>query len=325
MDTQQRLQEWLRPFLSLLTSETRRSVCSLYVASLLDPTSKASFLLAQGSRTEKYDRLRHFVASGVWDHQPLCDELARQANAMAGGRDSILVIGNAFLSGASAHAVGATGAGVPAGNQKAIVRQVVALTLVGHEVAIPIGLRLLLPKEWLSDAARLDKAEVPDVFRRSVSHDEIALQQIDRLLGLGVDFGTVAIRGGNDHFWGLCRGLNNRGLAWVADTPEDFESPADDARSDVEANLLELRDTQGEKKTYLVGPRSEISPRLIDAVSQAVMKSAEALSELCKTLHLDDFDGRTWQSQHRHMLMSMIAFTYLRYAFDAGPASIVGI
>jgi SRSO17 transposase len=53
-----------------------------------------------------YDQLHHFVSDGIWDEKPLELELARQADALVGGADAVLVIDDTTLPKKGTRSVG---------------------------------------------------------------------------------------------------------------------------------------------------------------------------------------------------------------------------
>ncbi len=223
------LLDWLKPFLPLLGPEKRRAICPLYVAALIDPDKTA---LTAATAGDRYDRLHHFISSGVWDHRSLCDELARQADHQAGGPDAVLVVDDVHLPKTGRHAVGAaprrlTPTGAPVNCQT-----LVALTLVRGDRAVPVGLRLMLPEAWLEDTDRLDKAEVPDVYRRPQSGPDIALEEIDRLIALGAGFGLVLAGSDYGASTAFRQGLRARRLTSIVGVPATLSvwPVADDAR-----------------------------------------------------------------------------------------------
>jgi SRSO17 transposase len=57
----------------------------------------------------------------------------------------------------------------------------VSLTLASGEVPVMVALRLFLPESWTSEAARLDRAGVPDDHRAYRTKPQIALAEIDRV------------------------------------------------------------------------------------------------------------------------------------------------
>lgn len=75
----------------------------------------------------------------------------------------------------------------------------VSVTLASSEVPVMIGLKLFLPESWTSDAARMDRAKVPEEARDYRTKPEIALAEIDRVRGAGVRFGGVLADAGYTH------------------------------------------------------------------------------------------------------------------------------
>ena len=67
----------------------------------------------------------------------------------------------------------------------------VSLTLARAEVPVPVALRLFLPDDWAGDAKRCRRAGVPQEWACTRTKPAIALAELDRLRGLGVQFGTV--------------------------------------------------------------------------------------------------------------------------------------
>ena len=67
----------------------------------------------------------------------------------------------------------------------------VSVTLASSEVPVMIGLRLFLPENWTSDAARMDRAKVPEEARAYRTKPEIALAEIDRVRSVGARFGGI--------------------------------------------------------------------------------------------------------------------------------------
>jgi len=67
----------------------------------------------------------------------------------------------------------------------------VSLTLARDEVPVAVGLWLFLPEAWTSDAARMNRAGVPENCRAPRTKPEIALAEIDRVMAAGLTFGTV--------------------------------------------------------------------------------------------------------------------------------------
>ncbi len=85
-DWSEELSEWLKPFLARLGHKARRRMCPLYVAGLIGQRRTDGGAAGAG-------RLRLTPSlERVGDAAPLEEELARQADALVGGPDTVLVI-----------------------------------------------------------------------------------------------------------------------------------------------------------------------------------------------------------------------------------------
>src|SRR5216117_3371649 len=92
-DWKKELGRFLRPFLGRLGHKTRRQMCPAYVSGLIGPGDRKSIQpMAERLAPGSYDRLHHFISSGVWDAAPIEAELLIQADKLVGGRDAVLVI-----------------------------------------------------------------------------------------------------------------------------------------------------------------------------------------------------------------------------------------
>ena len=214
------LSDWLAPFLAKLGHKARRRMCPLYVTGLIGPGDRKSVgpmaeLMAPGD----YDQLHHFVSDGIWDEGPLERELARQADALVGGADAVLVIDDTTLPKKGTHSVGVAPQYASALGKTANCQTLVSLTLARNELPVMVGLRLFLPESWTSDEARLDRAAVPAGYRAARTKPEIALAELDRLMAAGLRFGTVLADAGYGLSAPFRQGLSARGLAWAVGVP----------------------------------------------------------------------------------------------------------
>ena len=101
------LAEFLRPFVEGLGHKRRREMCPVYVAGLIGPGERKSVQpMAARFVPGQYDRLHHFVLSGIWDASPLERELTIQADRLVGGADSYLVVDDTALPKKGDHSVG---------------------------------------------------------------------------------------------------------------------------------------------------------------------------------------------------------------------------
>ena len=195
-------------------------MCPLYVAGLIGPGDRKSVgPMAERVAPGDYDQLHHFVSDGVWNAGPLELELALQADRLVGGADAFLVIDDTTLPKKGTHSVGVAPQYASALGKTANCQTLVSLTLAGGEVPVMVGLRLFLPESWTNDAVRLERAGVPLEYQAARAKPEIALAELDRLIGSGVRFGAVLADAGYGMSAPFRQALSARGLAWAVGVP----------------------------------------------------------------------------------------------------------
>lgn len=227
-DWRSELETWLLPFVAVLRNKTRRRMCPAYIAGLIGPGDRKSVQpMAARSDEVSYDRLHHFVGSGVWDEAPLEAALLAEADRLVGGDDAWLIIDDTALPKKGRHSVGVAPQYASALGKNANCQTLVSVTLASREVPVMVGLRLFLPESWTSDAARLDRAGVPEELRPYRTKPEIALAEIDRVRAAGVRFGCVLADAGYGLSAPFRQGLSERGLAWAVGIP--FKQKVDPA------------------------------------------------------------------------------------------------
>ncbi len=210
------LDAWLAPFLAVLGRKTRRTWAPLYLRGLLGPGERKS-LQPMAARLELagHDQLQHFIASTAWDDSAAWTVLAHEADRLVGGPNAFLVIDDTALPKQGKMSVGVARQYCGQLGKRANCQSLVSLTLAQDEVPVPVGLRLFLPEEWTGDAARAARAGVPEAAMTPRSKGEIALAELDRLLGAGVRFGTVLADAGYGTSAAFRQGLDALGLKWA--------------------------------------------------------------------------------------------------------------
>src|SRR5262245_24900542 len=229
LDWTRDLERWLRPFLERLGHKTRRQMCPVYVSGLIGPGDRKSIQpMAERLGLGSYDRLHHFISSGVWDAAPVEAELLVQADKLVGGRDAVLVIDDTAILKKGQHSVGVAPQYCSALGKVANCQALVSLTLARREVPIMLALRLFLPESWTSDRSRLKRAGVPPAYRKSRTKSEVALEELDRVLAAGVRFSCVLPDAGYGQSASFRQGLTARKLSWAVGVPRHLKVyPAD--------------------------------------------------------------------------------------------------
>jgi SRSO17 transposase len=229
LDWTKDLERWLRPFLERLKHKTRRRMCPAYLSGLIGPGERKSIQpMAERLSVGSYDRLHHFISSGVWDAAPVEAELLVQADKLVGGRDAVLVIDDTAMLKKGKHSVGVAPQYCSALGKIANCQTLVSLTLARREVPIMLALRLFLPESWTSDPVRLKRAGVPKAYRRPRTKSEVALEELDRIIVAGVRFGCVLTDAGYGQSGPFRQELTVRELSWAVGIPRHLKVyPAD--------------------------------------------------------------------------------------------------
>jgi SRSO17 transposase len=210
------LSEWLEPFLARLGHKARRRMCPLYVAGLIGPGDRKSVgPMAERLAPGDYDQLHHFVSSGVWDAAPLAEELVRQADALVGGPDAVLVIDDTSLPKKGQHSVGVAAQYASALGKTSNCQSLVSVTLASREVPVMVGLRLFLPETWTDDPERMTRARIPNDRQVALTKPEIAIEEIDRVIASGARFSCVLADAGYGSSGPFRQALSERGLLWA--------------------------------------------------------------------------------------------------------------
>jgi SRSO17 transposase len=219
-DWRSELDEWLTPFVAALRHKTRSRMCPAYIAGLIGPGDRKSIEpIAARDDDVSYDRLHHFIASGVWDEEPLEAALLAAADRQVGSDGAWLIIDDTGLPKKGRHSVGVAPQYASALGKNANCQTLVSTTLASGEVPVMIGLRLFLPESWTSDESRLERAGVPADCRSYMTKPEIALAEIDRVRAAGVRFGCVLADAGYGMSAPFRQGLSERGLTWAVGIP----------------------------------------------------------------------------------------------------------
>jgi SRSO17 transposase len=207
------LEVWSEPFLEALEHPARRHWAPYYLRGLLLPGERKSVQpMAARLGLAAHDQLHNFVASPAWDGAPLEAALAAKADALVGGADAVLVVDDTALPKKGSASVGVAHQYAGVLGKNANCQTLVSLTLARQEVPVPVALRLFLPREWVADPARLERAGVPQAHRAPRAKGEVALAEIDRLVGLGLRFGCVLADAGYGNSALFRQALSARGL-----------------------------------------------------------------------------------------------------------------
>ena len=195
-------------------------MCPAYIAGLIGPGDRKS-VQPMAARVDglSYDRLHHFIGAGLWDSAPLEVTLWSQADALVGGAKDWLILDDNALPKKGKASVGVAPQYATALGKNANCQTLVSMTLASGEVPVMLSLRLFLPENWTSDAARMTKAGVPEPFQSYRTKPEIAIEEIDRATAAGVRFGSVLADAGYVLSAPFRQALSTRDLCWAVGIP----------------------------------------------------------------------------------------------------------
>jgi SRSO17 transposase len=214
-DWETEFQRWLEPFLRRLGHKARQEWLPVYMRGQMSASCRrCATTMAREMVPDDEEQLHHFVSTSPWDGAPLEAELIRVVNALVGGPDSFLIIDDTALVKKGTESVGVARQYCGELGKNANCQSLVSLTLARAEVPVPVALRLFLPEKWARDKRRREKCGVPQKIRHRPKW-KIALEELDRVLGSGAQFGEVLA----DAAYGACgvfrQGLTERGLRWT--------------------------------------------------------------------------------------------------------------
>lgn len=215
----ERLSIFLEPMLGFLGREDRRRWARTYVTGLLLEGERKSIqpLAARlGLAGDATQSLQQFVSTGPWSCETLQAAMARAA-ASLWPRPHAWIIDETSFPKAGSHSVGVghqyCGALGKISNCQVAVSLHYAAGTPEQSASAALGWRLFLPREWINDPARRQKAGVPTeaTYR---SKNALALELIDEALVRELPPAPVLADSdyGDDYSWRAA--LRQRGVAY---------------------------------------------------------------------------------------------------------------
>ena len=143
----------------------------------------------------EYHSLHHMLSDAVWDFAGVRQDAARQANELLGGAAAGLLLDESGFE-----KKGDASAGVARQYNGRLGKvensQVGVFAALAHgTLAAIIDFELFLPRHWVADAARCEKAGIPESARVFRSKPEIAAEMVKRARAAGVCFGFIGADG----------------------------------------------------------------------------------------------------------------------------------
>jgi SRSO17 transposase len=156
--------------------------------------------------------LQNFVNQSPWDEQ----RLGRRYRALLAGRPgaspSRLHVEDLTFPKQGRHSVGVQRQYSSTLGRKVNCQVAVSLHHVGPDGALPLALRLYLPRRWAEAPERLEAAGVPEEHRALLGKAELALQLLDLVRGEGWSGSELTASPGYRGAAAFRDGLAERGL-----------------------------------------------------------------------------------------------------------------
>lgn len=165
-----------------------------------------------------YQNVHHAISASAWDHRPVMDEVARQADGLLGGGGRTrLVIDDTGIAKKGRHSVGVARQYSGRTGKVDGCQIAVCTSLAAGQQSTLTDIRLYLPKEWTDDPARCEAAGIPPGDQVHRSKAEIALESVRHQRALGIRFDMVSMDSGYGSQPALLHGLDAAGEDFVAE------------------------------------------------------------------------------------------------------------
>ena len=194
-------------------------------------TRKNMDRMAEVVPDSKSRNLQQFLTHSKWSADNVIDQVAREGNGYLGDkkRAGLLIDESGFVKqgkrsvGVARQWLGRIG--------KVDNGQVAVFGALGNgRFAIPVDVRLYLPKSWTGDPKRCKEAGIPEADRIFRTKEELALDIVLKARQRGLRFGWVGADGGYGKGPGFCMALDRMGELFVVDLHSDFTVYLDDPK-----------------------------------------------------------------------------------------------
>src|SRR5216683_505170 len=193
-----------------------------YCTGLMLPCERKSVepmaaVTAPGRTAAQHQSLLHFVGQASWSDEKVLAkvcEMVLPAVERAGPLEAWIIDDTGFPKKGK-HSVGVARQYCGQLGKQDNCQAAVSLSIANRGASLPVRYRLYLPQEWAGDAARRDKAHVPEeiVFK---TKPEIALEQLRWACAAGLPRGVVLLDAGYGNHTSLRTEIGALGLAYVA-------------------------------------------------------------------------------------------------------------
>ena len=184
----------------LLAAEGRRSV---------EPMAAVT---APARVSVQHQKLLHFIGEGAWSDEEVLAKVRELVvpKIERHGPIKAWIVDDTGVPKQGRHSVGVHHQYCGELGKQANCQVAVTLSIANHHASLPIAHQLYLPKVWAEDAARREKAHVPEAIRFRTK-PQIALTQIRAALAAGVAPGVVLMDASYGTYTALRTGIDALG------------------------------------------------------------------------------------------------------------------
>ncbi len=163
-------------------------------------------------------QFQHFISNSPWDHEAVVGQIGHDADRLLGGKPtSSLIIDESSFAKQGDRSVGV--ARQWSGRLGKVDNCQVAVfgVLSDGQRHAPVDMRLYLPKAWIDDPARCERAGIPLKARTLTSKSEHALDIVRQARARGMRFEWVGVDAGYGKEPAFVRALDDMNETFVAD------------------------------------------------------------------------------------------------------------
>jgi len=192
-----------------------------YLSGLLQAARKNVERMTEVVPETEYQSLQHFTTHSPWEHRPVMDQVALDADFLLGGTpDSGLILDESSMPKKGKKSVGVARQWCGRLGKVDNCQTGVYASLVHGTSATIIDCRLYLPKEWTDNRNRCTSAGVPkDVPFKTKS--QLALDIVHHARSIGMRYSWVGVDGGYGKEPFFLKTLDDEGEQFVADVHKD--------------------------------------------------------------------------------------------------------
>src|SRR5262245_10229040 len=218
--------EWAAVYLQgLLEADCRKNVENLARSIVLPPDLGVE---------DVAQALGHFLNQSPWDESTLLQQYHQRLATRPELGHGIFVLDEMAFVKQGRHSVGVQRQFSRALGRKTNCQVAVVLHYVGGFGALPLALRLYLPRGWVTDEARLSQGGVPSDAREAIDRLGLGLELLDRARQANLDGVTLAAGPGWLPGTATAEAAAARGLVVREALPEELLGPFDAGKARLE-------------------------------------------------------------------------------------------